>query len=104
MALYLIQYGQYKEMALPNLPKIVIIYSYVVHLKKIRTKTVFAKLEIEVYNFLFLGTFCPLGHLVLGTFCLLEPFFLGTLCLRTFCLGTFLPSGRFICAPQNGQL
>ena len=89
------------------------------HFQKIRTKSVFEKLEIEVYFFswdvLSFGTFCPLGHFVLGTFCPWDVLSLGTFCpwdlmsedvlswdvlsLGTFCpLGCFV-LGRFVCAP-----
>ena len=61
-------------MALPNLPKIVISNICGLFSKKLRTKSVFEKLEIEIKNFFSLGRFVPwdvlsLGHFVLGTFC-----------------------------------
>ena len=89
--------------------------------KKMRTKSVFDKLEIEMKNFfplgrfvswdvLSLGTFCPSDILSLGRFVSwdvlsLGHFVPGTLSLGTFCLGTFCPLRRFVlghffCAPR----
>ena len=119
MAHYLIQYGQYKGMALSNLPKIVISNicgpfskkcGQNLFLKnwKLKCRIFFSLGRFVSWDVLSLGTFCPWDILSLGTFCpwdlmsedvlSWDALSLGMFCLGTFCLylpTVLTPTGAF---------